>query len=67
MNSIIKEADVKKQGIIVKKQPAHKVKGNFTTQDFIGAASAKKEAPSDGSKIGDGTPSRNTNRRPATV
>ena len=51
----------------MKKQPAHKVKGNVTTQDFIGAASAKKEAPFDGSKIGDGTPSRNTNRIPATV
>ena len=35
LSTVVKEADAKKQGIIVKKSAAHKIKGPVSTQDLI--------------------------------
>ena len=43
LTAIIKEADAKKQGIIVKKLPLLKLKGTTITVDFLYQSSKKKE------------------------
>ena len=66
LSSVIKEADAKKQGIVVIKPPAHKTKATATTQDFVDPSSAKKETSAVRSNKGSGIPAKSPMKRPTT-